>query len=121
MTYDESISRYGTDKHDLRLPAMSGVRAAFGPDVLEALQLEPSLPIMAVRVPRVGELSRKERDDNRALFSKSPAVKLIDDLKRLEKSWPEVAAKIREQSKAEAPAGAEDLLVLVGGTPLAGA
>ena len=114
MTYDEAMSRYGNDKPDLRLPPMTDVRATFGPDALQALALDASLPIMAVRVPKVGELSRKEREDNRPLFSKSATVKLIDDIKRLEKSWPEIVTAIRAKSQAQA----DDLLVLVGGAPL---
>ena len=42
----------------------------------------------------MGELSRKERDDNRPLFEAKKGAKLIDDLKRLEKSFPEAVAKI---------------------------
>jgi aspartyl-tRNA synthetase len=114
MTYDEAIRLYGSDKPDLRLPPMTDVREAFGPDVLSALQLDPSLPVLAVRIPNVGEISRKERDDNKALFTKSPSAKLIDDLKRLEKSWPEVVSGIRDRAKAQP----DDLVVLVGGAPL---
>src|SRR5207248_2076395 len=114
MTYDGAMQLYGSDKPDLRLPAMTDVREAFGPDVLSTLQLEPSLPVLAMRIPKVGEISRKERDDNKALFSKAPAAKLINDSKRLEKSWPEVVAAIRERAQAQA----DDLLVLVAGAPL---
>src|SRR6059058_1467440 len=117
MTYDDAMRLYGSDKPDLRLPAMTDVREAFGPDVLSTLQLEPSLPVLAMRIPKVGEISRKERDDNKALFSKVPAAKLINDSKRLEKSWPEVVSGIRERAQAQP----DDLLVLVAGAPLPGA
>ncbi len=64
-----------------------------------------------IRTPKVGELSRKERDEHKALLSEKQAkvIKYFDDFKRLEKSWPEAIAKIRELSGAEEG----DLLVLV--------
>jgi aspartyl-tRNA synthetase len=62
-------------------------------------------------VPKVGELSRKERDDNRPLFDTRKGAKLIDDLKRLEKSFPEAVAKIRELAGAQT----DDLVLIVAG------
>jgi aspartyl-tRNA synthetase len=111
MTYDEAIRQYGIDKPDLRLPALTDVRAAFAAEQLQTLQLNPELPVVAVRIPKIGELSRKERDDNRPLFGERKEARLIDDLKRLEKSFPEAVAKVREMSQAQP----DDLLVLVGG------
>ncbi|MDP9267626.1 MAG: aspartate--tRNA ligase [Acidobacteriota bacterium] len=111
MTYDQAMEQYGSDKPDLRLPALVEAKSAFPPDALATLQLDPAMPFVAVRIPKVGELSRKERDDNKALFTKKPGPKLIDDLKRLEKSWPDAITKIRELAQA-AP---DDFIVLVGG------
>src|ERR1700757_487589 len=59
MTYDDAIRQYGIDKPDLRLPAFSEVRAAFAAENLAALGVSPNLPVMAIRIPKVGELSRK--------------------------------------------------------------
>ncbi|HET9741839.1 MAG TPA: aspartate--tRNA ligase [Terriglobales bacterium] len=111
MKYDDAMRQYGSDKPDLRLPPMSDVRAAFTEENLNALTLDPLLPVVAVRIPKVGELSRKERDDNKQLWSARPGAKLIDDLKRLEKSFPEAVNKLRSMSGAEN----EDLIVVVGG------
>jgi aspartyl-tRNA synthetase len=111
MPYDEAIRLYGIDKPDLRLPAMTDVKALFPADALETLQIDPALPVVAIRTPKVGELSRKERDEHKALLSEKQAkvIKFLDDFKRLEKSWPEAIAKVRELCAAEDG----DLLVLV--------
>src|SRR5690242_20381126 len=115
VTYDEAIRQYGIDKPDLRLPAFTDVRPFFTDDMLQTLGLDPSLPIVALRLPNIGELSRKERDDNKLLFTKKSGPRLIDDLKRLEKSWPDLVPKIREAAKADE----KDLLVLIAGAKLA--
>ena len=111
MTYDQAIRLYGSDKPDLRLPAMVEVREMFPADALETLKLDPKLPVVAIRTPKVGELSRKERDDIKVLFGERPGAKVFEDIKRLEKTWPDAIAKIRAATKAEA----DDLVVLVAG------
>jgi aspartyl-tRNA synthetase len=111
ITYDDAMRQYGIDKPDLRLPGLTDVRSAFADADLTTLAIDPSLPMVAVRIPKVGELSRKERDDNRPLFDARKGGKLIDDLKRLEKSFPESVAMVRQMAQAEA----DDLLVLVAG------
>ncbi len=111
MTYDQAIRYYGSDKPDLRLPAMADVREAFTPEMIAQLKLAAGAPIVAVRIPKVGELSRKERDEIKPLFGQRSGAKLFEDFKRLEKSWPDAMEKARHLADA-AP---DDLLVLVAG------
>ena len=111
MSYDQAMRLYGIDKPDLRLPAMANVREAFAPANLETLNVDPELPVVAIVIPKVGELSRKERDEIKTLFGDRKETKVFEDIKRLEKSFPDAVAKIRELAKPNA----EDLLVVVAG------
>jgi aspartyl-tRNA synthetase len=111
ISYDQAIRLYGIDKPDLRLPAMANVREAFAPENLETLNVDPELPVVAIVIPKVGELSRKERDEIKAMFGDRKEAKVFEDIKRLEKSFPDAVAKIRELAKPNA----EDLLVIVAG------
>ncbi|HET6170387.1 MAG TPA: aspartate--tRNA ligase [Terracidiphilus sp.] len=113
ITYDESMRRHGSDKPDLRLPGLTDVRSAFTDAALATLQIDPALPIVALRIPNVGELSRKEREDNHPLFDSKKGAKFIDDFKRLAKSFPESAVKVREL----AGAADADFVIIVAGDP----
>ena len=113
ITYDDSMRRFGTDKPDLRLPGLTDVRPAFTDANLATLQMDPALPVVALRIPGVGELSRKEREDNHPLFDQKKGAKFIDDFKRLAKSLPETAAKVREL----AGAAEADFVIIVAGDP----
>jgi aspartyl-tRNA synthetase len=113
ITYDDSMRRFGSDKPDLRLPRLTDVRSAFTDEALATLQIDPALPVVALRIPAVGELSRKEREDNHPMFDQKKGAKFIDDFKRLAKSLPESAAKVREL----AGAGEADFVIIVAGDP----
>ncbi len=113
ISYDDSMRQYGTDKPDLRLPGLTDVRSAFTDDALATLQVDPALPVVALRIPGVGELSRKEREDNHPLFDQKKGAKFMDDFKRLAKSFPDSVTKIRELTGA----AEGDFLIVVAGDP----
>jgi aspartyl-tRNA synthetase len=113
ITYDESMRQYGSDKPDPRLPGLTDVRPAFTDAALATLQIDPALPVVALRIPKVGELSRKEREDNHPAFDQKKGAKFIDDFKRLAKGFPESAAKVRELSGA----AEGDFVIIVAGDP----
>ncbi len=113
ITYDDAMRQYGSDKPDLRLPGLTDVRSAFTDESLATLQIDPALPVVAFRIPSVGELSRKEREDNHPLFDQKKGAKFIDDFKRLAKGFPEAAAKVREL----AGAADADFVLIVAGDP----
>jgi aspartyl-tRNA synthetase len=116
MDYDEAIRLYGIDKPDLRLPAFTDVRDCFSPENLQQLALNANLPVVAIRIPKVGELSRAERDSIKPLFTSKGGAKVFEDFKRIEKNFPEAAAKI--SAKAAAEPG--DLMVIVAGPSQSG-
>src|ERR1700758_913840 len=107
MDYDDAIRQYGIDKPDLRLPPFTDVRDCFAPEDLDQLAINKDLPVVAIRIPNVGELSRKERDDLKPLFISKAGARLFEDFKRIENKFPDAASKIRHKSAA----GPNDLLV----------
>jgi len=109
LTWEEAMVAYGNDKPDLRLPAMMDVRDAFTAGDLEQLKLRGDGPLLVIRIPKVGDLSRRERDELRPLAENRP-IRLFEDFARLAKTFPAATARIQELSGATAG----DLLVLVG-------
>src|ERR1700694_852380 len=89
MSYDEALRLYGSDKPDLRLPAITDVREVFASDELETLSVSSSLPVVAIRIPKVGDLSRKERDDIKPLFVAKGGARVFEDFKRIETKFSE--------------------------------
>ena len=116
MDYDDAIRQYGIDKPDLRLPAFTDVRDCFAPADLETLAINKELPVIAIRIPNVGEFSRKERDDIKPLFISKGGARLFEDFKRIESKFAEAAAKIREKIARIPAREADDLIVLVVGS-----
>src|SRR5216684_7755606 len=112
MDFDDAIRRYGIDKPDLRVPAFTDVGDCFAPADLEQLAINKDLPVIAIRIPRVGELSRKERDDIKPLFVAKGGARVFEDFKRIETKFPGAGARVRNK----AGAAADDLLVLVVGS-----
>ncbi len=116
MDFDEAIRRYGIDKPDLRLPAFADVRDCFTAENLQELAVNPNLPVIAIRTPRVGELSRKERDDIKPMFHAKGGAKLFEDFKRVGNKFPAAAATIAKKTGMDE----SDLVVLVAGSAQAG-
>src|SRR5665213_457744 len=61
ITYDDAIRRFGSDKPDLRLPELTDVRCEFAPGDLEALKIEPGLPILAIVLPKKQAMSNTQK------------------------------------------------------------
>jgi aspartyl-tRNA synthetase len=112
MDYDEAIRLYGIDKPDLRLPAFTDVRDCFSAENLQELAINPDLPVIAIRIPKVGELSRKERDDIKPMFQAKGGARVYEDFKRIGNKYPEAAAAIAKKTAMEDG----DLIVLVAGS-----
>jgi hypothetical protein len=127
MTYDEAMRLYGIDKPDLRLPAMVDVTSAFTVEHAEKLQLTAGAPVLAVRIPSVGNLSSKERNDLSAWMREQKAVKYLD-FARLQKAeeFAGTVAKVRKAitrvgsgvspEQAERSSAESDLILLLAAT-----
>jgi aspartyl-tRNA synthetase len=112
MDYDEAIRLYGIDKPDLRLPPFTDVRDCFSPENLQDLAIHPNLPVIAIRIPKVGELSRKERDDIKPMFHSKGGARVFEDFKRIANRYAAAAGAIEKKVGIEEG----DLIVLVAGS-----
>src|SRR5450432_2463285 len=65
MSYDEAMRLYGSDKPDMRLPAMVDVRTGFTPEESEkfasAFKVGTDFTSALIRIPKAGEISGTER------------------------------------------------------------
>jgi len=105
LTYAQAMLAYGSDKPDLRIPQFHCVE-----DLFPGAGLTPEgLPLVAIRIPKVGQISRKERDDLKA-FGQERGLRVYDDPKRLDRDFPEQMKAVRTRISAEE----EDLLLLAG-------
>jgi aspartyl-tRNA synthetase len=116
MDYDQAIRLYGIDKPDLRLPPFVDVRECFTAENMQDLAINANLPVIAILTPKVGELSRKERDDIKPMFHSKGGARVFEDFKRISNKFPDAAAAIAK--KVEMVEG--DLIVLVAGSAQAG-
>jgi aspartyl-tRNA synthetase len=116
MDYDEAIRLYGIDKPDMRLPAFTDVRDCFAAENLQELAINLNLPVIAIRTPKVGELSRKERDDIKPMFHSKGGAKIFEDFKRIGNKFPQAASAIAKKTGMDE----SDLIVLVAGSSQAG-
>ena len=116
MDYDEAIRLYGIDKPDLRLPAFTDVRDCFAAENLQELAINANMPVIAIRTPKVGELSRKERDDIKPMFHSKGGARVYEDFKRIGNKYPDAAGAIAKKTGIEEG----DLVVLVAGSAQAG-
>src|SRR5712671_2564066 len=101
LSYAEAMRSYGSDKPDCRLPPMHAVE-----DLLPDLTAH-GLPLVAIRIPKTGTLSRKERDELKA-FGTERGLRVFDDAKRLERDYSGPMAGVRERTGA----AEEDLLLV---------
>ena len=105
LAYSEAMELYGSDKPDLRLPPMAVVT-----DLLEPGELPMSGPLVAIRTPSVGKLTRREREQFRG-YARELNLRVFDDFRGLTKKMPGQMAAARERLKAQEG----DFLVLVTG------
>jgi aspartyl-tRNA synthetase len=107
ITYDQAMRSYGSDKPDLRIPPFHCVQDLFPGSTLTA----DGLPLVAIHIPNIGQLSRKKRDEIKA-FGQERGLRVYDDIKRLERDFSGPMAELRGRIKS----GDGDLLILAGWT-----
>src|SRR3984957_14577042 len=88
LTYAQAMHSYGSDKPDLRIPPFHCVE-----DLFAGQNLTPEgLPLVAIVIPKTGTVSRKERDDLKAV-GQERGLRVYDDVKRLDRDFPEAMAE----------------------------
>ena len=103
ITYADAMRSYGSDKPDLRIPPFHCVEDLFaGTNIVEE-----GMPLVAIRIPQVGQISRKERDEIKAA-GQERGLRIFDDMKRMERDFPDPLARVR----ARIQPAEDDLLIL---------
>jgi len=105
LTYAQAMRSYGIDKPDLRIPPFYCVEDLFPGAGLTT----EGLPLVAIRIPKVGPITRSQSDLLRD-FGKEKGLRVFGDMKRLDKDFPEAMAQVRERIGAQE----DDLLMLAG-------
>jgi aspartyl-tRNA synthetase len=119
MTYDEAIRLYGSDKPDMRLPAMMDARQVFAAAELEdfasKFKVRKELPLQLIRIPKAGDISGTERRTigTYGAFQHvhGPSfVQLMSEPRRLARDYPALSERIIQFAKIEP----DDLWLLAG-------
>jgi aspartyl-tRNA synthetase len=105
LTYAQAMRSYGIDKPDLRIPPFHCVEDLFPGAGLTT----EGLPLVAIRIPKVGAITRSQSDLLRD-FGKEKGLRVFGDMKRLDKDFPEAMAQLRARVGAQE----DDLLMLAG-------
>ncbi len=119
MSFDEAILKYGIDKPDMRLPAMTDVREVFTAEELAEyatkFNVKKELPLQLIRIPKAGDISGTERRTlgtyGGFLHLQGPSVVgLMTDPKRFARDYPDLSERILKFADVEA----SDLWLLAG-------
>jgi aspartyl-tRNA synthetase len=92
LTHAQAMKSYGIDKPDLRIPPFHCVEDLFP----EGELAQKGMPLVAIHIPKVGQTSRKERDELKA-FGVERGLRVFDDSKRLERDFPGPMAEVKKR------------------------
>ena len=110
MSYDDAIRLYGSDKPDMRLPAMVDIREALAPAELDEyasrFKVRKDFPVQLIRIPKAGDISGTERRTIGTYGAFQHAhgttfVQMMTDPKRLAKDLPALHDRIAAHAKLE--------------------